>query len=100
MPTYDYRCGACGHNFELRQGFEAEPVSPCPVCQKEARRVFHSPSIIYKGSGFYTTDYKGTHTSSPDSSTAVSSKDTASPKKESGAEKAGESKKESVSSEA
>ena len=66
MPTYDYRCTNCTHTFELRQSFESEPVTTCPKCDHKARRLFHTPVIIYKGSGFYTTDYKNNQASSPD----------------------------------
>ena len=58
MPIYDYQCEKCGHGFELRQSFSAEPETGCPVCEGRARRKFHSVAVIYKGSGFYTTDYK------------------------------------------
>ena len=56
MPTYDYECLACGHNFERRQRFEDEPVAACPKCEAGSRRVFHSVPILFKGSGFYCTD--------------------------------------------
>ena len=65
MPTYEYECRSCQHRFELRQGFDAEPVESCPLCQGSSRRMFHSPTIIYKGSGFYTTDYAKKSYSSP-----------------------------------
>ena len=66
MPLYDYECVACGHVFELRQSFDADPEGVCPRCSGSSRRKFHAVPIIYKGSGFYTTDYK--HTSySPNS---------------------------------
>ncbi len=65
MPLYDYECAACGNQFELRQGFNAEPVETCPRCQGRAQRRFHSPAVIYKGSGFYTTDYGRKHVSEP-----------------------------------
>ena len=58
MPLYDYQCSDCGHRFELRQGFDADSKQECPRCQGMARRRFHSVGVIYKGSGFYTTDYK------------------------------------------
>ena len=58
MPRYDYKCGDCGHVFELRQSFDADPVGVCPRCEGESKRKFHVVPIIYKGSGFYTTDYK------------------------------------------
>lgn len=57
MPTYEYQCKNCAHRFDLRQGFDADPVETCPLCQSECRRVIHAPPVIYKGSGFYTTDY-------------------------------------------
>lgn len=59
MPLYDYECLGCGHMFELRQGFDADPEGICPRCAGVSRRKFHPVPIIYKGSGFYTTDYKG-----------------------------------------
>lgn len=65
MPTYEYECINCHHLFELRQGFDAEPVEPCPLCKAVSRRKFHSPAIIYKGSGFYTTDYARKNYSGP-----------------------------------
>ncbi len=68
MPTYDYGCANCGNRFEIRQRFSDEPVTSCPKCHHEVRRLLHAPAIIYKGSGFYTTDYKNTHASLPDRS--------------------------------
>lgn len=58
MPRYDYECIGCGHRFELRQHFDEEPVAQCPQCQSKSRRVFHSVPILFKGSGFYSTDHK------------------------------------------
>lgn len=57
MPRYDYECLSCGNVFELRQGFDAEPMGVCRECGKTAKRKFHPVPVIYKGSGFYTTDY-------------------------------------------
>lgn len=57
MPLYDYECLSCGHVFELRQSFNDEPTGTCPACDGNARRKFHAVPVIYKGSGFYTTDY-------------------------------------------
>ena len=56
MPTYEYECGLCHHNFERKQKFDEEPVAMCPKCQGKARRVINSVPIIFKGSGFYITD--------------------------------------------
>ena len=59
MPVYEYQCTECDHSFEQRQGFDAEPVCSCPKCQNQARRRFVPAPIIFKGSGFYVTDYNG-----------------------------------------
>ena len=57
MPRYDYRCVECEHNFELRQSFSEAGKGTCPQCSGEGQRVYHAVPVIYKGSGFYTTDY-------------------------------------------
>ncbi|MDA0987685.1 MAG: zinc ribbon domain-containing protein [Chloroflexi bacterium] len=57
MPIYEYECISCNNRFELKQGFDAETTQSCPLCQSMSRRKFHAPTVIYKGSGFYTTDY-------------------------------------------
>ena len=57
MPLYDYQCPSCSHEFELRQSFNANPRAVCPRCEGMSRRKFHVVPVIYKGSGFYTTDY-------------------------------------------
>jgi putative FmdB family regulatory protein len=59
MPTYDYRCTACGARFEAWQKFSDEPIRVCPTCSGPAQRVIHAPAITFKGSGFYITDSKG-----------------------------------------
>jgi putative FmdB family regulatory protein len=60
MPTYEYKCDACGNDFEELQGFSEEPLTKCPKCKKKKlRRLFGTgASIIFKGSGFYETDYR------------------------------------------
>ena len=57
MPRYDYQCKSCGNEFELRQSFSEAGSGTWPECSGECRRVFHAVPVIYKGSGFYTTDY-------------------------------------------
>lgn len=57
MPRYDYQCTICDNRFELVQSFKEAGSGTCPVCSGEGRRVFHAVPVIYKGSGFYTTDY-------------------------------------------
>ncbi len=60
MPTYDYECDACQHTWELFQNITADPVKKCPECgKKKARRLFGTgAALMFKGSGFYETDYR------------------------------------------
>ena len=60
MPTYDYECTACGHTYELFQAITAKPEKKCPSCgRRTARRLIGAGAgIIFKGSGFYQTDYR------------------------------------------
>src|SRR4051812_35387657 len=60
MPTYDYKCDACGHTFELFQSMKADPVRKCPKCKKSKvkRLIGTGAGLIFKGSGFYITDYR------------------------------------------
>ncbi len=59
MPTYDYRCKACGHRFEIFQKISDEMIDECPLCNGEVvRLVGGGQGLIFKGSGFYITDYK------------------------------------------
>ncbi|MGD1031898.1 MAG: zinc ribbon domain-containing protein [Opitutaceae bacterium] len=60
MPTYEYACHKCGHRFEQFQPMSAEPLKKCPKCGKSGlkRLVGRGAGLIFKGSGFYVTDYK------------------------------------------
>ncbi len=60
MPTYDYACPKCGHAFEQFQSMKDEPLKKCPKCKKTGvkRLVGGGAGLIFKGSGFYITDYK------------------------------------------
>lgn len=60
MPTYDYECDACNHKFELYQSIVAEPERRCPKCKKlKLRRLIGTgAAVVFKGSGFYQTDYR------------------------------------------
>jgi len=60
MPTYDYECDACGHRFELFQSISADPEKKCPECKKlKLRRLIGTgAAVVFKGSGFYQTDYR------------------------------------------
>jgi putative FmdB family regulatory protein len=72
MPTYDYGCSDCGHRFEVFEGISAKGFRGCPKCgQEKARRLLSTGSgVIFKGTGFYTTDYKRTSANSEPKSTA------------------------------
>ena len=59
-PRYDYDCPNCESRFELRQGFDSEPIAPCPSCETESKRVLYAPQVVYNASGFYTSDKKNT----------------------------------------
>ncbi len=57
MPTYVYACKNCGHRFEQYQSFSEDSLTTCPECAQAAlRKVFDSVGIVFKGSGFYSTD--------------------------------------------
>jgi len=59
MPTYDYKCSQCGHTFDALQKFSDEPLRNCPRCGGLVQRLISGGSgLIFKGSGFYITDYK------------------------------------------
>jgi len=60
MPTYDYQCGACRHEWEMFQSMNDAPVKSCPKCKKrKAKRLLGlGAGLIFKGTGFYETDYK------------------------------------------
>ncbi|HUV39048.1 MAG TPA: FmdB family zinc ribbon protein [Planctomycetota bacterium] len=60
MPTYDYECDACAHRFERFQSITSRPVRKCPACgaRKVRRLIWSGGAILFKGNGFYTTDYR------------------------------------------
>ena len=60
MPTYEYICRACGHEFEEFQSIKAEPTAVCPKCRKKKvdRKISGGGAVIFKGRGFYETDYR------------------------------------------
>ncbi len=60
MPTYEYVCQGCGHRFEEMQAFSEEPLTKCPACKKKKlQRLFGTgAAVLFKGSGFYETDYR------------------------------------------
>ena len=96
MPTYDYECDACGHTFELFQSMSAPVEKKCPKCGKlKLRRLFGTgAAVVFKGSGFYQTDYR----SDSYKKAAESDKPASETKSEFKGETKSESKSESKSS--
>ena len=56
MPTYEYRCNSCGEHLEVVQSFSEKPLTKCPNCSGQLRKVFSPVGIVFKRSGFYKTD--------------------------------------------
>jgi putative FmdB family regulatory protein len=80
MPTYDYRCRDCGHEFEAVQSFSDDALTECPECGGSLRKLFGNIGVTFKGSGFYKTDHgsraktsSSSSSSSGDSSSSSSS---------------------------
>lgn len=57
MPIYEYQCDSCSYRFEAKQSIKDDPLSTCARCGKAVRRLISSPGIMFKGSGWYVTDY-------------------------------------------
>jgi putative FmdB family regulatory protein len=97
MPTYEYACRACGHVFDIVQKMSDDPLTICPECGGELRKVFAPPAIAFKGSGFYATDHgaktKPTPSGDGDAPKKTEKKDTGSSdtpaKKDAGAKRDG-----------
>jgi len=73
LPTYEYRCVSCEHQFERFQRMSDDPVKECEVCGEPVRRLLFPVAIQFKGSGFYTTDYAKKSTISAGGSRSESS---------------------------
>ena len=58
MPTYEYACRECDEHLEVHQSFTDAPLTECPACGGPLRKVFGNIAITFKGSGFYSTDYR------------------------------------------
>ena len=56
MPTYSYACKSCDHYFEVQQSFNDSPITKCPECKSDVKKVFGNLGVSFKGSGFYRTD--------------------------------------------
>ena len=103
MPLYDYECLANGHRFEVRQKVSEVGNAPCPSCSSDSRRIFHSVPILFKGSGFYSTDHRKGQASSTSSngkeeSSESESKSDSKAKSESSSDKSSEKSADKVAS--
>ena len=101
MPTYDYECDACGHTFELFQSISEPLQKKCPKCGKlKLRRLFGTgAAVVFKGSGFYQTDYRSDSYKKAAEKDKPSSESKSESKSDSKSETKSESKSESKSSE-
>ena len=86
MPTYEYACPKCGHEFEQFQSMRDEPLKKCPKCKKTGvkRLVGGGAGLIFKGTGFYITDYKNTRPGGSEPKAAESKPAAAAPKSDAG----------------
>ncbi|MGW5924753.1 FmdB family zinc ribbon protein [Streptomyces anulatus] len=78
MPTYQYQCTECGEGLEAVQKFTDDALTVCPSCDGRLKKVFSAVGIVFKGSGFYRNDSRGSSSSSTPASTASKSSDAAS----------------------
>jgi putative FmdB family regulatory protein len=76
MPTYDYLCESCGNRFDAWQKMSDDPITLCPKCAGHVRRIIHPAGIVFRGSGFYSTDTRG---ASAAADSGASSSDEATP---------------------
>ncbi|MBI3807440.1 MAG: zinc ribbon domain-containing protein [Nitrospirae bacterium] len=67
MPIYEYQCESCTDKFEVKQSMKDDPLTACPRCGKRVQRLISSPAIMFKGSGWYVTDYSEKMKPSPGS---------------------------------
>jgi putative FmdB family regulatory protein len=76
VPIYGYRCANCGHELEVLQKVSDEPLKVCPKCQGKLTKMLYPAGVIFKGSGFYSTDYKGSGKPSSSNGSGSSSEKT------------------------
>lgn len=78
MPTYEYACTNCGERTEAKQSFDDPPLEECPHCGGKLRKLYSPVGIVFKGSGFYSTDTKSKSSTSSKSEKSSSKSDTGS----------------------
>lgn len=92
MPQYTYRCNQCDHEFTVRQRMVDDPLTECPACGGDVRRVVTSVGVVFKGSGFYVTDNRTSRVNGGKSSSSSKSNDSSSSSDSSSESKGSESK--------
>lgn len=101
MPTYQYQCTQCGEGLEAVQKFTDDALTVCPNCDGRLKKVFSAVGIVFKGSGFYRNDSRGSSSSSPSGSSgtksSTSSSDSSSTSSSSGSSGSSETKSSSSS---
>jgi putative FmdB family regulatory protein len=71
VPTYQYACTACEHQFEAIQSFSDDSLTTCPECKGEIRKVYTAVGVVFKGSGFYKTDSAKSNSTKTESATST-----------------------------
>jgi putative FmdB family regulatory protein len=74
VPTYQYTCTECGHFLEAVQSFSDDSLTVCPECDGRLRKVFNAVGVVFKGSGFYRTDSRGSTSGAESGSTKTETK--------------------------
>ena len=82
MPIYGYRCTQCGHELEALQNMSDPPLRVCPECMGPLQKLLYPVGVVFKGSGFYSTDYKGSKSASNGSESGKSESKSETPKTE------------------
>ena len=98
MPTYQYQCTECGEGLEAVQKFTDDALTECPSCKGRLKKVFSAVGIVFKGSGFYRNDSRGSSSSSSPAAKSSSTSSSGSSSSDSGSSSSGSSASSSTSS--
>ncbi|MEU2911742.1 FmdB family zinc ribbon protein [Streptomyces massasporeus] len=98
MPTYQYQCTECGEGLEAVQKFTDDALTECPDCKGRLKKVFSAVGIVFKGSGFYRNDSRGSSSSSSPAAKSSSTSSSGSSSSDSGSSSSGSSSSSSTSS--
>ncbi|QIZ35842.1 FmdB family zinc ribbon protein [Saccharopolyspora sp. ASAGF58] len=98
MPTYQYACTECDHQFETVQSFSEDSLTECPKCTGRLRKLFNAVGIVFKGSGFYRTDNRSSNSSASSTSSSSSSSNSGSSSSSNSSSSSSESSSSSSSS--